>query len=64
MVGPRDSIIGVKKEQVIDRFLYGIPQRLQVESGTALLNAVLVDIDDETGRARSIERISEEVEEG
>jgi metallophosphoesterase (TIGR00282 family) len=64
MVGPRDSIIGVKKEQVIDRFLYGIPQRLQVESGTALLNAVIVDVDEETGRARSIERISEEIEEG
>lgn len=63
MVGPRDSIIGVKKEQVIDRFLYGIPQRLQVQSGTAVLNAVLVDIDGETGRARSIERIREEVEE-
>ena len=63
MVGPRDSIIGVKKEQVIDRFLYGIPQRLQVESGTALLNAVLVDVDEETGRAISIDRIREEVEE-
>ncbi len=63
MVGPRDSIIGVKKEQVIDRFLYGIPQRLQVESGTAVLNAVLVDVDEETGRARSIERIREEIEE-
>ena len=64
MVGPRDSIIGVKKAQVIDRFIYGIPQRLQVESGTALLNGVLVDIDEETGRARSIERIAEEIEEG
>ena len=63
MVGPRDSIIGVKKEQVIDRFLYGIPQRLQVESGTVILNAVLVDIDEKTGHARSIERVGEEVEE-
>jgi metallophosphoesterase (TIGR00282 family) len=63
MVGPRDSIIGVRKEQVIDRFLYGIPQRLQVESGTAVLNAVLVDIDEESGHARSIERICDLVEE-
>ena len=31
MVGPRDSVIGVKKKQVIDRFLYAIPQRLEVE---------------------------------
>ena len=63
MVGPRDSIIGVKKEQVIDRFLYGTPQRLQVAGGTALLGALLVDIDEETGRARGIERICEEIEE-
>jgi len=63
MVGPRDSIIGVRKEQVIDRFLYAIPQRLQVESGAMLLNAVLVDVDESTGRARSIERIGEEIEE-
>lgn len=63
MVGPRDSIIGVKKDQVIDRFLFGIPQRLQVESGTSILNAVLLDVEEKTGRARTIERISLEIEE-
>lgn len=62
MVGPRDSIIGVKKEQVIDRFLYGIPQRLQVEGGTMLINGVVIDVDEKTGRAKAIERVWEEIE--
>jgi metallophosphoesterase (TIGR00282 family) len=61
MVGPRDSIIGVKKKQVIDRFIYGIPQRLQVESGAVTIDSVLIDIDEASGRARSIRRIHEEI---
>jgi metallophosphoesterase (TIGR00282 family) len=63
MVGPRDSVIGVKKEQVIDRFLYAIPQRLEVEGGPAIVDAVLITINDETGRAEEIRRMREEIEE-
>jgi metallophosphoesterase (TIGR00282 family) len=61
MVGPRDSIIGVKKEQVIERFLFGIPQRLQVEGGVSVIDAVLIDIDEGTGRARAIQRVRDEI---
>lgn len=59
MVGPRDSIIGVKKKQVIDRFLYAIPQRLEVEGGPAVIDAVLISVDGESGHAEEIRRLRE-----
>jgi metallophosphoesterase (TIGR00282 family) len=60
MVGPFESIIGVKKEQVIERFLRGLPTRFEVAQERPCIEAVLVDIDEATGTARSIERIHEE----
>ena len=56
MTGPADSIIGVKKEGVINNFLTQMPFRMEVADGPIQLNAVLVDID-EKGRALGIERI-------
>ena len=54
MCGPRDSIIGVEPEPVIRKFLTGMPTRLPVEekSDVLVLNSVLVDIDEATGKAR------------
>lgn len=63
MVGPKDSVIGAKKKQVIERFLYAIPQRLEVAGGLAVVDAVLVTINDDTGNAEDIRRIREEIEE-
>ena len=57
MTGPYDSVIGVKKEQVIDRFLSGMPARFEAAAGDVRLCGVVVDCDDQTGRARRIERI-------
>jgi metallophosphoesterase (TIGR00282 family) len=57
MTGPTDSVIGVKKEQAIARFLYQTPHRFEIPKGPVHLNAVVVDIDGTTGRALSIERI-------
>jgi metallophosphoesterase (TIGR00282 family) len=62
MVGPVDSIIGVRKEQVIDRFIKGIPVRFEVASGRSHIDGCLVDVDEATGRARSVERVRERVE--
>jgi len=64
MCGPRDSIIGVEPEPVLRKFLTGMPAKFSVAEGspTVLLNAVLIDIDDESGRARSIERVDREWE--
>jgi len=57
MTGPRDSVIGVKREIIIDRFLRHMPRRFEVATGPYQLNAVLLDVDTQTGRARSISRL-------
>jgi metallophosphoesterase (TIGR00282 family) len=57
MTGPFDSIIGIQKEPAMKRFLTQLPARFEVAKGDVYLNAVLVDIDPETGRALAIERI-------
>lgn len=62
MTGPVNSVIGSDANAVIDRFLTGMPQRAPVASGPALLNAVLLEIDSETGKALSIQRIDRRVE--
>ena len=62
MAGPIDSIIGDNPEEVLQRFLTIIHDRLTVGHGRTMLNAVLVEVDDKTGKAVSIERIHREVE--
>jgi len=57
MTGPHDSIIGMKPEQVLTRFVTGVPARFEVADRNLCLNAVFVEIDDRTGKATSIERI-------
>jgi hypothetical protein len=57
MTGARDSVIGVKKELIIRRLLLQSYVRFEPASEDPILNAVVVDIDAETGKARSIERI-------
>jgi hypothetical protein len=61
MTGPVDSVIGVEVEAVLQRFLTLMPHRLPVGKGRVAFNAVLVDIDDASGRARKIERLVREV---
>jgi metallophosphoesterase (TIGR00282 family) len=62
MSGARDSVLGFEASASQRLFLSGMPTRLPVEETcpTVVLNSVLVDIDDATGRARSIERIDRE----
>jgi metallophosphoesterase (TIGR00282 family) len=57
MTGPYDSVIGVKKELVIERFLTGMPARFEAAAGDVRLCAVVVECDDQTGRAKRIERL-------
>jgi calcineurin-like phosphoesterase len=52
-----DSVIGMKKEQAIARFLYQTPHRFEVPRGPMQLNGVFLDIDENTGKANAIERI-------
>jgi metallophosphoesterase (TIGR00282 family) len=62
MTGPMDSIIGDDAEMVLQRFLTALPHRLSVGTGKVMLNAILVKVDDKSGRAVSIERLYRETE--
>lgn len=59
MCGPLDSVIGIKKEQSIERFLTQRPNHYEVAKNLVYLQGVVVDIDDQTGKARSITRVRE-----
>jgi 2',3'-cyclic-nucleotide 2'-phosphodiesterase len=57
MTGPQDSVIGIKKEIILQRFLLGMPVRFEVASGDLIFNGVVLDIDEKTGQALAIKRI-------
>lgn len=61
MTGPYRSVIGRDTDQVIHRFLTQMPGAMEVASGDIRLAGVLVQIDSETGRAKSIRRIHEKL---
>ena len=58
MTGPHDSVIGMEKEGVLKRFLDALPARFVVAEGDVQMNTVLIDVDESSGRARSIERLN------
>jgi metallophosphoesterase (TIGR00282 family) len=62
MTGPLDSVIGFAPETVLPRFLNGLPTRFEVGSGPVVLNALLIDVETATGRARGVERLARIVE--
>lgn len=62
MIGPIDSVIGDDTDTVLRRFLTQIPHRISVGKGSVLLNSVLVEIEEATGRAKNISRIDREIE--
>lgn len=62
MVGPKDSILGCKKDMVMDQMLMQIPFKYKLsDDDNVLVNAVVIEIDDESGKAKKIERINEVV---
>jgi 2',3'-cyclic-nucleotide 2'-phosphodiesterase len=58
MTGPHDSVIGVERSAVVQRFLTALPQRFETATENPRLNGVLVGVDEATGRATSISRLS------
>ena len=62
MVGPIDSVIGDDPNSVINRFLTQIPSRLAVGKGKVNFDAILVEVDENTGRAVDIKRIQKTAE--
>jgi metallophosphoesterase (TIGR00282 family) len=62
MCGPRDSIIGVKREQAIRRFLTQMPGRFDVAEGPVLVQGAVIDVDEVTGKANGIRRFQQVIE--
>ena len=58
MTGSFDSVLGIKKEVALDRFLTLLPNRYDVAKGDVRMQGVLIDIDNTTGKSLSIERLS------
>lgn len=59
--GPHESVLGREIEPVIRRFLTNMPQRLEVAKHKLILQGAVIEIDELTGKARSIQRVSEPV---
>jgi metallophosphoesterase (TIGR00282 family) len=57
MSGPYDSIIGVEKQLVLDRFLTGMPGKFEAAKGDPRMAALIVECDGTTGRATATERL-------
>lgn len=56
MTGPYDSVIGVEKETVLHKFLTAMPARMEAAKGSVELHSVIVDVDDNTGKALTVRR--------
>jgi metallophosphoesterase (TIGR00282 family) len=56
MTGPYRSVIGVDTETILQRFLSGLPVRMEAAKHGVELHSVIVDVDEETGKARAVRR--------
>jgi len=59
--GPHESVLGREIEPVVKRFRTGMPQRFEVARNNVLLQGAIVDVDNGTGKALSIQRVSEKL---
>jgi metallophosphoesterase (TIGR00282 family) len=58
MTGPHDSVIGMEKEPIVQRFLDSMPKKFVVAENDIQMNTVQIDVDETTGLARSIDRVN------
>ena len=57
--GPHDSVLGRDWEPVVERFLTSQPRRFPVAKDRVLLQGLMVEVDGATGKALTVERVSE-----
>ena len=58
MVGPVQSVLGIKPELTIKKFKSNLPVRFENADGEYFMNGCIIEIDEKTGKAKSIERVS------
>ena len=58
MTGPYDSVLGREVKPVLKKLITGMPARFDVAKNDLRMSGAIVDIDEETGRARSVKRVS------
>ena len=61
MCGPDVSVLGMRSDQVLRRFLTQMPTRFEVASGPVIVQGAIIDVDPTTGRASGIRRVRERV---
>ena len=61
MVGAIDSILGVKTEPVIEKFLTAMPVKFDVAEGECIYCGIILDIDNHSNKVTNIERIYDEI---
>jgi len=59
MTGPKESIIGTRIDQIIQKFRTQMPVKFEVPKGDVIVSAVIIDIDPNTGKSISIKRLQE-----
>jgi 2',3'-cyclic-nucleotide 2'-phosphodiesterase len=57
--GPHESVLGREIEPIIRRFMTSMPQKFEVAKERILLQGAVVEIDEQTGHAKSIQRVSQ-----
>jgi 2',3'-cyclic-nucleotide 2'-phosphodiesterase len=63
MTGPYESIIGVNKDIIVNKFITHLPARFEIAKGAAQFNGIIVDIDEKSGKTIAIERIFKKTDE-
>ena len=59
MCGPEDSILGMRSDRVLERFMTQMPIRFDVAAGPVVVQGAIVEVDAASGRATRVERIRE-----
>ncbi len=62
MTGSRDAVIGMRKEQAIEKFLNQVPVRFEVAKKDPVVCGILITVDEKTGRALEVQRIQEKAQ--
>jgi hypothetical protein len=57
MTGPSNSVIGIEKGQIIERFLTSMPMRFETATGEGIFSALVIEIDEETGKSAAVQRL-------